>query len=45
MAEQTSIGPDARQRRHMRRSALLLGLIPVALYAAYMVFALWHGHA
>jgi hypothetical protein len=45
MADQSTFGLDARQRRHMRRSALLLALIPLALYAAYMLFALRHGHA
>jgi len=44
MAEDTAL-VDTRQRRHMRRSALLLGLLALAVYAAYMVFALTHGHA
>jgi hypothetical protein len=44
MAEDTSVAVDARQRRHMRRTALLLGLLAVAVYAAYIVFALTHGH-
>jgi hypothetical protein len=29
----------------MRRSALLLGLVALSFYAAYLVFALTHGHA
>jgi hypothetical protein len=45
MAEERPLTVDARQRRHMRRSALLLALIPLAFYAAYIVFALKHGHA
>jgi hypothetical protein len=45
MAEQSPLMVDARLRRHMRRSALWLSLIPLALYAAYIVFALRHGHA
>lgn len=35
---------DERQRRHMRRSALWLGLLAVAFYAAYIAFAITHGH-
>ena len=45
MAEDTAVAMDPRQRRHMRRSALLLGLLALAVYAAYIVFALRHGHA
>lgn len=45
MADKSSLTVDARQRRHMRRSALLLALIPLAFYAAYIMFALKHGHA
>ncbi len=37
---------SARQRRHMRRSALLLGLVALAFYAAYIaVRDCTHGHA
>jgi len=45
MAEQPAVAVDERQKRHMRRSALLLGLVALAVYAAYLVFALTHGHA
>ena len=45
MAENGSVAVEPHQRRHMRRSALLLGLVAVAFYAAYIVFALTHGHA
>jgi hypothetical protein len=45
MADKSSRTVDARRRRHMRRSALLLALIPLAFYAAYIMFALKHGHA
>jgi hypothetical protein len=40
-----SVAISTRQRRHMRRSALLLGLVALGFYAAYIVFALTHGHA
>jgi hypothetical protein len=45
MADQRSLGVEAQQRRHMRRSALLLGLVALSFYAAYLVFAFTHGHA
>jgi hypothetical protein len=45
MAEDSSVAVSARQRRHMRRSALLLGLVALSFYAAYIAFALTHGHA
>jgi hypothetical protein len=45
MADDTPAAVGARQRRHLRRSALLLGLVALAFYAAYIVFALTHGHA
>jgi hypothetical protein len=45
MAEDSSVSISARQRRHMRRSALLLGLVALSFYAAYIAFALTHGHA
>jgi len=35
---------DERQRRQMRRSALWLGLLALAFYAAYIAFAITHGH-
>lgn len=43
MADET-LNQDARQRRHMRRSALWLGLLALSFYVAYIVFALTHGH-
>jgi len=45
MADQTLPAADARLRRQARRSALRLGLVALAVYAAYIVFALTHGHA
>ncbi len=44
MAERSPIEGNARQRRQMRRSALWLGLLALAFYAAYIAFALIHGH-
>jgi hypothetical protein len=38
------VNADSRQRRHMRRSALLLGLLALSFYAAYIAFAITHGH-
>jgi len=45
MAEPMLPATDARQRRHARRSALLLGLLALAVYAAYLLFAFTHGHS
>jgi hypothetical protein len=46
MAEHTVLAADFRQqRRRARRSALLLGLVALAVYGFYIVFALRHGHA
>ncbi|MGA8707880.1 MAG: hypothetical protein WB646_12940 [Steroidobacteraceae bacterium] len=45
VAQDSPLGIIARQRRHMRRSALLLGLVALSFYAAYIAFALTHGHA
>ena len=44
MVDDSTVAVSARQRRHMRRSALLLGLLALAFYTAYIVFALTHGH-
>jgi hypothetical protein len=32
-------------RRHARRNAVLLGLVAVALYVSFILYALRHGHA
>ena len=44
MASDTALGADSRQRRQARRMAIVLGLIAVAVYVAYILFALRHGH-
>ena len=44
MASDTALGPDSRQRRQARRMAIVLGLVAVAVYVAYILFALRHGH-
>ncbi len=45
MAEPMVPASDARQRRQARRSALLLGLLALTVYAAYLLFAFTHGHS
>jgi hypothetical protein len=45
VATESQVSVDERQKRHMRRSALLLGLLALGVYAAYLIFALTHGHA
>ncbi len=41
----TGAGTMADQRRQIRRTAIGLGLLALALYAAFILFALRHGHA
>ncbi len=45
VAETMLPSADARQRRQARRSAWLLGLVALAVYAAYLLFAFTHGHS
>jgi hypothetical protein len=45
MARETVLAADPRQRRHVRRTAIMLGLVAVAVYAFYIWYALKHGHA
>ena len=45
MAEQIIPAADARQRRQARRNAVLLGLLALAVYAGYLLFAFTHGHS
>jgi hypothetical protein len=35
----------ASERRQARRNALVLGLLAVALYVSFILYALRHGHA
>ncbi len=35
---------DPAQRRRVRRSALLLGLIVLAFYIGFILFSVLHGH-
>lgn len=35
---------DREQRRRVRRSALLLGLIVLAFYSTFILYAVLHGH-
>jgi hypothetical protein len=35
---------DREQRRRVRRSALLLGLIVLAVYTTFILHAVLHGH-
>jgi hypothetical protein len=35
----------ATERRHARRAALVLGLVAVAVYASFILYAMRHGHA
>jgi len=44
MASSTSVSSDPKQRRQAVRTAILLGLVAVAFYAAYIYYALKHGH-
>jgi hypothetical protein len=44
MAGDISVAPGQQQRRQVRRTALLLGLIALAIYGAYILFALKYGH-
>ena len=44
MAKDTALAADPR-RRHVRRTAILLGMVAVAVYAFYIWYALKHGHA
>jgi hypothetical protein len=32
------------RRRHVRRTAIMLGMVAVVIYACYIWFALAHGH-
>jgi len=45
MAEHGTVAVDERQRRHARRTALLLGAVAVLIYALYLFYAIRHGHA
>ena len=36
--------PAREQRRRVRRSALLFGLVAFAFYATFILFAVMHGH-
>ena len=40
----TDAPPDVERRRAVRRSALLFGLIALAFYATFIVYAVLHGH-
>ena len=44
MASDTSLGAESRQRRQARRMAIVLGLVAIAVYAAYILFSLKHSH-
>jgi hypothetical protein len=35
---------DNEQRRRVRRSALLFGLVALAVYVTFIVYAVTHGH-
>jgi hypothetical protein len=43
MSTQAKVQMDPAQRRRVRRSALLLGLIVLAVYAAFVVHAVLRG--
>jgi hypothetical protein len=43
MSTQAGVDMDREQRRRVRRSALLLGLIALAVYAAFIVHAVLRG--
>jgi len=44
MSAQARLQVDPAQRRRVRRSALLLGLIVLAFYIGFIVFSVLHGH-
>jgi hypothetical protein len=35
---------DREQRRRVRRGALLLGLLAVAIYTSFILYSVLHGH-
>ena len=44
MARNSALAADPR-RRHVRRTAIMLGMVALVIYAFYIWFALTHGHA
>ncbi|MGA2025339.1 MAG: hypothetical protein ABSH23_11335 [Steroidobacteraceae bacterium] len=44
MTEQPAAAPS-QHRRQARRNALMLGVLSLALYVCFILYALRHGHA
>ena len=45
MARGAAVAADSRQRRQVRRTAIVLALVALAFYATFILYAVRHGHA
>lgn len=44
MSSETSLVGDRGVRKRVRRTALLLGLLAIAIYSSFVLFSVLHGH-